>query len=975
MIESLKQSTNPSIYSRLSLYFFIFALSGGAGLIYESIWTHYLKLFLGHAAYAQTLVLAIFMGGMAIGSALAARYGKNIKNALAAYAVVEAGIGVAAILFHPIYVGSVEYAYDTVFPNLQSSSILTLKWSLAAIMILPQSILLGATFPFMSAGILRRFPELPGRSLSFLYFNNSLGAAIGVLLSGYFLIPRLGLPGTIQFAGVINLLLAAAVWFLSRADGREQQQSALLSRTIGGKSHSTLLLMMLIAGITGAASFMYEIAWIRMLSMVLGATTHAFELMLSAFILGLAIGGFIVRRFIDRLQSPLKTLAYIQLAMGSLAAITLLIYGSAFDIMGYTVLNLDKTPDTYWLFNLICHGIALLVMLPATICAGMTLPLITYQLLSTGHGESAIGNVYAGNTLGAIIGIVLSIQWIMPGFGLKSLVLSGAGLDIGLGLGILIALIMAKRFNWRKLALPVIPAMLIFFSISLFIQLDPLAMASGIYTTGEIRREREMIFIKDGKTASISFFRNDDYLAVATNGKTEAAISDQELAKDEPTMILLGLLPLAIKPDAETVATIGIGSGLTSHSLLLSDQLKQVDTIEIEPAMVEAARLFGDRVDLTFSDPRSHIFIEDAKAYFTNNGSQYDLIISEPSNPWISGVAGLFSEEFYRHVRRYLHDDGLLVQWIHLYHIDLPQIASVVKALAPQFSDYRIYALNLSDIAIVATKKDTVPPLNAALFSQPAVASQLQRIGVNSLNDLAIRELGNKKQLEAFFNHFESPPNSDFAPYLDYSASRSRFLQASATSLLDLSNIPKAMLAFVNVQGRSLPRDLIGANYHLPFADSVRLAQQLANQVDPGLINNCETPDDALAWIQDVHQFADLSLPYFSQGEIDPVWQALVNSSCLKLLSETSLHWIKLYRALANGDAEQVIVYATALYPSRKHPENLGEQFLVAALLAAHNQLDDYQMTGTLLDNIDSEKSQIVTLQFIAATIGQNRPG
>lgn len=954
--------------SRINLYFFIFALSGGAGLIYESIWTHYLKLFLGHAAYAQTLVLAIFMGGMAIGSALAARYAHKIKNPLAAYALVEALIGFAAIIFHPIYTASVETAYDSLFPQLQTSTILSLKWTLAALLILPQSILLGATFPFMSSGILRRFTNLPGRSLAFLYFNNSFGAAIGVLLSGYFLIPRLGLPGTMQFAGCINLILAVAVWHLSKTDGRGIEQTHGLSKGTNKSSNSsTLWLMIGIAAVTGAASFMYEIAWIRMLSMVLGSTTHAFELMLSAFILGLALGGFFVRYFIDKLKSPLFALAAIQLAMGALAATTLIIYGSSFELMGYTVNNLVKTENTYWLFNLICHGIALLVMLPATICAGMTLPLITYQLLSKGQGESAIGNIYAGNTLGAIIGIVLSIQWILPNFGLKSLVLAGAGLDIALGLGIILTLFMAKHFSWKKILPPAIPAIAVFIAVSVFVHLDPLAMASGIYTTGDIKRHREMIFIKDGKTASISFFRNDDYLAIATNGKTEAAISDKELAKDEPTMILLGLLPLSMKPDALTVATIGIGSGLTSHSLLLSSQLEKVDTIEIEPAMAEAAQLFGDRVERTFNDPRSEIHIEDAKAFFTNQSSQYDLIISEPSNPWISGVAGLFSKEFYRHVFRYLNDDGLLVQWIHLYHIDLKQIASVVNALSPQFSDYEIYALNLSDIAIVATKQGSVPDIQSSLFSQSDAARQLQRLGVNSADDLSIRLLGDKKELDAFFATFNSPTHSDYAPYLDYSASKSRFLQASATNLLELGKIPKALLEFTGKTGRRLPAKIIGPNYHLPIAPAARVSQSIIQGEYSALNTSCETRDSALIWMREVHNFADLTLPYFSKGEMNTIWDEVSRNHCLEFLSNTSQAWVQLYQALGDSNTEKVIDVSSELLPTDKSPTNLGEQFLMASLLAANIQLGREDNVDELLRRIDRESDMTVTLRYVVS--------
>src|SRR3954447_20226147 len=197
----------------VGVFFALFTISGFAGLIYESIWSHYLKLFLGHAAYAQTLVLAIFMGGMAIGSWAAARQGPRVRNLLAAYALTEAAIGVLALVFHEVFVAGTAWAYDSSLLRFAA-----FKWSLAAALILPQCVLLGMTFPLMTAGVLRSFSDRPGRSLSLLYFTNSLGAAAGVLMTGFWLVRTLGLPGTVRTAGLINLVVAAAVWSIARRE-------------------------------------------------------------------------------------------------------------------------------------------------------------------------------------------------------------------------------------------------------------------------------------------------------------------------------------------------------------------------------------------------------------------------------------------------------------------------------------------------------------------------------------------------------------------------------------------------------------------------------------------------------------------------------------------------------------------------------------------------------------------------------------
>src|SRR6266699_708955 len=251
------------------VFFFLFTVSGFAGLVYESIWSHYLKLFLGHAAYAQTLVLGLFMGGMAIGSWLCSRRSARWKNLLRGYALAEGMTGLLALAFHPVFVASTDAAYESILPALGGDvPAMLFKWTLAGLMILPQSVLLGMTFPLMSAGLIRRYPAASGESLAMLYFNNSLGAAVGVRASGD----------------------------EPRVAGRSDAGAAASPAPSGLFVGVTLL--------TGAASFIYEIGWIRMLSLVLGASTHSFELMLSAFILGLACGGYWVRRRIDSIADP-----------------------------------------------------------------------------------------------------------------------------------------------------------------------------------------------------------------------------------------------------------------------------------------------------------------------------------------------------------------------------------------------------------------------------------------------------------------------------------------------------------------------------------------------------------------------------------------------------------------------------------------------------------------------------------------------
>src|SRR5690348_11111782 len=207
--------------------------------------------------------------------------------------------------------------------------------------------------------------------------------------------------------------------------------------------------------------------------------------------------------------------------------------------------------------------------------------------------------------------------------------------------------------------------------------------------------------------------------------------------------------------------------------------------------MAAAARAgFGARVARVFEDPRSHLYFEDAKTFFSAGKRRYDVIISEPSNPWISGVATLFSDEFYSQVRNYLEPDGLLVQWIQIYETDITVAASIFKALAPHFKDYAVYSTDNANILIVASPEAAVPPLQHDLFAVPALAHELRLAGLGSMGDLELRRIGDKHMLDALMAGFPVPANSDFYPYVDLNAPRMRFLGRDALELVRLGDLP-----------------------------------------------------------------------------------------------------------------------------------------------------------------------------------------
>src|SRR6476659_2399942 len=370
----------------------VFFVSGFCGLIYESVWAHYVKLMLGHAAYAQTLVLVVFIGGLALGSWLCARVAERIRNPLLGYAAIEAAIGVFALVFHWLFNRAMDWSYDQLLPAAceQATTFCGPQWALAAAMLLPQSILLGMTFPLVSSAVLRMDSTNPGHDISALYFLNSLGAVMGVLASAFLLIPTVGLPGTLMSAGVANIVISVMAYFVSKGMPARLHVPAMPApRRDTGEEKPLLVPLLAVAFFTGLSSFIYEIGWIRMLSLLLGASTYSFELMLATFILGLALGGWWVRNRIDAAADPIRLLAVLQLVMGLLAALSIPFYNGSYDLMAWLLSAVTRNEAGFVFFNLASTTICVLVMLPTTFCAGMTLPLITYRLLRSRTGEKS----------------------------------------------------------------------------------------------------------------------------------------------------------------------------------------------------------------------------------------------------------------------------------------------------------------------------------------------------------------------------------------------------------------------------------------------------------------------------------------------------------------------------------------------------------------------------------------------------------
>jgi predicted membrane-bound spermidine synthase len=952
----------------------IFVVSGFTGLIYESIWSHYLKLLLGHAAYAQSLVLAIFMGGMALGSWLIARYSFRIRRLLLAYVVVEGVIGALGLIFHSTFVAAYDFSFATAIPALPSAFwIHAYKWSLGSLIIFPQSVLLGMTFPLISGGLIRRWPARPGETLATLYFTNSLGAAIGVVVSGFVLIGAVGLPGTIRIAGLLNIVLAFGVWAAVRAPAEPAPaQPAAVPPSASGTSPAAERLnrwLLAAAFLSGTASFMYELGWIRMLSLVLGSSTHSFELMLSAFIFGLAFGGLYVRRRIERLKDPVAYVAYVMVAIGTLAALTLPAYNLTFDFMAWFLGAYARTVNGYVGFNLISQLIAALIMIPATFCAGMTLPLLTHELLRRGTGERAIGTIYSANTLGAIAGVLLTIHVLMPLIGVKGVILGGAAIHIALGLSRLLA---TRPYPKPALRIAMALCLVVVGVVAFVMKLDPLRMTSGVYRTGSatLPQGATVAYLKDGKTATISLIEKDGMVTIATNGKPDAGIQmgPGEPTVDESTMVLAAAIPLSMQPHPARVANIGFGSGLTTHTLLTSSRVQRLDSIEIEPFMVEAARKgFDARIHNVFEDPRSHIIYEDAKTFFASSREPYDLIVSEPSNPWVSGVATLFSDEFYGRITHYLAPGGYFVQWMQVYETDLSVLASVIKALAPHFGAYALYNVDDLDVLIIATNGSSLGKPDDRLLQSPSLRAELKRIGVQSVADFQSRKIGDNRTLGPVFEAVAVPPNSDFYPFVDLNAPRLRYLRANAMELPALTVLPIPFLELIDETAPRGPTLPPSANSGVVRDRLVQRALDIrrallsgrSDDLDPATARYlwllgtaadlCAEAPARTAWEDAVRNISDDTAAYLNSAELEGIWNEVESSPCYRDAAGTHKEWVDLWAAVARRDAPAIVGLGTRLLEPQSGDSDSELAYLTTVTAAADVRMGNDDRAQTLL--------------------------
>ncbi|MFH2203160.1 MAG: hypothetical protein ABIJ96_08615 [Elusimicrobiota bacterium] len=751
----------------------LFFLSGATGLLYEVLWAKHLALVLGSTAIAQTFILTMFLAGLAIGNAVFGRLADRSDNPLALYARLEFAVAACAAL-----------------SPLAFRAVALLPWNFAAVggavCVLAPSILLGGTLPALSRWIAPTLAQMR-RGVSWLYFLNSAGAAFGALTAGFVLIPQLGIDIPVVIAAAINAAIGGAALAVSKTRPAPVDAAAEEQRPGSCPPWAIYAAVFL----SGFVALSYEIGWIRLLALSLGSSTYTFSLMLGAFISGIALGSLAVTRPGLSVWDPAVLFAWAELGVVA----SLLAAWPFYERLPYYAMflagSLPRTPAAFYLVSILQWLFCFALMLLPTAFLGAALPLASRAAGRSDAGVGAVvGRIFAFNTAGNVAGAAASGLLLLPLLGIKGLFTAGMAVNLAVGLIVLWLAGGAGRLAHR-LAASLVAAGLglhLFFSPPL----DNRLLSSGSFrrdkpppvgfrTFKNLTGRRKLLFHRDGREATVTVEQNRDAtLYLKLNGKVDASTGE-----DMRTQALLAHLPLTLKPGAQEALIVGLGSGVTAGAAL-QHPLKRLDVVEISRAVADAEKLFRAHNDSPLEDRRTRLHLEDAKTFLNRTPVRYDIVISEPSNPWLAGVGNLFSLDFYVRVRSRMKPGGIMVQWFHLYEMSDPVLRLVLRTFAAAFPQVTLWSTSSNDILLLGS--DTPLPEEfgkmRAAMEVPAAAAGMRRIRIDSLAGLLSLQTASDAAVRQAAG--AGPLNKDHFPILEYQAPIAFFLNKTSALLSEI---------------------------------------------------------------------------------------------------------------------------------------------------------------------------------------------
>ena len=660
----------------LTLFFF----SGACGLVYQIVWVRMLTHVFGTTATAVGVVLAAFMSGLALGSWLLGRAADRNPNPLRLYAILEVGIGLAALAAHfllaritPVYLALYEISGHS------EATLTAARFILAFGLVMLPTFLMGATLPVLARFIVRRLAAV-GADLSMLYAINTIGAVAGVLACGFYLIGTFGIHITVYIAVVGNLGLGLIAWAVSNrvtsapaaAVSRTDARPALEGSVGGALSNRTYALLLFALGVSGLTSFAYEIYWTRSLVFVLGNSTYALTTMLTAFIAGIALGGYLARLVVDRVADRVALFGWIQVLIAVSSAVALPVLFVFLEPQAIREF-LGKTTGEVGGLALARFGIALLVMLVPATFIGATFPLVArIGVVNLRYTGQRVGLIYASNTLGNVAGALLPGFLLLNWLGIQRGILLMAALNACIGFAFLASRMIGIRYLRWAVPAAAVGVLLVLARVPLDFQ----------FPTENERPTDRVLFYRDGPSATtkVTFDPQTGEKVMAIDGIIIGGNTHTEYKQ-----LLLAHLPKLLRDDVSTELSIGLGSGMLVGESIRHDRVQAITCVEIEPGVLAGAAFFARENHRVLSNPRVRVVIDDIANYLRTTSERYRVISADEKTALDYASNGFsYSREYYGLLRRRLAPGGILIQWVPT-NLPPPQYTMVLKTFADSF--------------------------------------------------------------------------------------------------------------------------------------------------------------------------------------------------------------------------------------------------------------------------------------------------
>ena len=932
MVETSASSTEtaPSSPRRLPATATLLFFSGFCALIYQTVWMRQFRLLFGASTAATAATLAVFMGGLGLGGW---RLGKRVeahKDPLKLYGNIELAIALLAAATPGLLWGA-RWIYLATggSQSLGLTGATVVRLILATLVIGPATVLMGATMP-AAARAVTSASDAARASVAVLLGVNTLGAVTGVLVSTFLLLEIFGAQATLVIAVLLNLLVGLTARHLARAPvaGEPGEEAAVAVAPTAPAAAPAFVVVA--AAVVGFAFMVMELVWYRMLSPVLGGSTYTFGLVLAVALLGIGLGGgaYAVRGR----GRPATTLGLAwTCGLEALAMAVPYLLGDRVALLAAFL-----RPMSAFGFSSLAAGwavVASVVVLPSAIIAGYQFPLLIGLL---GQGRSGVGRevgiAYASNTGGSIIGSIAG------GFGLLPM-LSAVGawkmVVVAMGAQSLWALSLSLRVPRRSRRFSTACAALtVALAFACLSRQGPTsawrhsaigagrATAMAHTSVNELKAwvnswNHYLLWEQDGVESSVALYRRLG-LAFIVNGKV-----DGNALTDAGTQIMGGLVGAALHPDPRSAFVIGLGTGTTAGWLATVPSIERVDVAEIEPAMLHVAEACSAVNEAVLKNPKVFVHFDDARELLMTSKQHYDVIFSEPSNPYRAGIASLYTHEFYTAARERLSEDGIFLQWLQAYETDAATVRAVLVTLASAFTDVEVWATQDTDLLLVARRR--AAPIDAdalrARLAQPPYARAI-RVGwsTDSLEGFLAHHLAGRRLAAGLAKGYPSEQNRDDSNQVEFAFAKTVGLSTSEP-VAQLSNLSRKI-------GADRPTVAKGKVDWELWDEEVMLFTRLARVGGPAELRRRVT--NALKGAEGASEFKAQPYEPRTLTEILAVAQALAASGDERALEMSS-------RLQQSHRAELLTIRATL----RKKQDRLDEAAAdtVAALQASRTQV------------------------------------